>query len=291
MNKVIKSLLVAGLILGLIASAAVATYLTINFNVKVNVPAGKEFNIDLIINDTSGSKYIPNLTTLRISSPKLIRFTAEATDVEGNFSVSISGSATLKSSQRTYRIMMPCMSTLGNARCFRIMSLIPGWDSPITIAPGNYVVSLNISWRDASGSGGLKLKLKLLDLGSPEKECGSPSIKAIGTKPSSTDGWITAKGSTKSYAMLTSEPLRMGACCSINAWVWFFNPSANQKPSEVTIYISDSAGHPIKQESLPLRNTGTYSEVLLTINLPLDRDYLITASSGNINLTTEVECG
>ncbi len=286
----LKPLLIASLIVALIASAALAAYFVINFNIKVNVPTNKEFNIDLIINNSSGSKYLPNLTTLDINSPTLVRFTAKVIGIEGNFSVSISGSATFKSSGRNYRVIMPCMITLGSAKCFRIMSLIPGWDSPLTIAPGNYRVSLKISWKDASGKGYLRLRLKLLNLGSPEKECGSPSIKAVGTKPSSTDGWVKAEGSTKSYAMLTSEPLKEGACCSLNAWVWFFNPLTNTQPSEVTIYINDSAGHLIKQKSIPLRNTGTYSEVLLMINLPSGRNYLITASLGSINLTTEVKC-
>jgi len=290
----LKPLLVAALIAALTASAISTAYLVVNFNIGVNVPTSptsKEFTINLSVDRPSGSEYLGNLTVLMVRSPVMVRFRAEVLGVEGNFSLSLSGSATLESNERIYKVMMPCIAALGGARCFRVMHLIPGWDSPLAIAPGDYRVSLRIGWMDASGSGVLRLRIKLLNLGSPESRCGPPSIKVIGTKPSSTDGWVTAEGSTRSYSMLTSKPVRLGVCCSVNAWVWFFNPAMKQHIKEVTIRISDSAGHLIKQESIQLRHTGTYSEALLSINLSSGMDYVITALSGKANLTAKVRCG
>lgn len=77
---------------------------------------------------------------------------------EGDFAVVVSGVLTL-SGKQNYAIPMPCAIAVGE-QCYRVMVLIPGYDTPMPVEEGIYRVTLNLSWR-ARGSGRFYAKLYL----------------------------------------------------------------------------------------------------------------------------------
>jgi len=277
-------------VLAIIAIAAVssgiAAYVVMNMNVYVNVPSSKVkvVNVNLRINSSEGSTSLKNVTWFYVPSPSKIKFKVETAEVSGNFNLSLSGTALIKAPSRSYRIPMPCIFTL-NATCFRIMSLIPGWDVPMSIEPGNYSLSFNFNWKGASGSGLLKLKVELVNMGSVQ--C-NPLVRVIGTKPSSTKGWTVSNGSTRSYSMLISKPfvMKTEGCCYFDVWIWFFRSNL----SNITLTVR-SSGETVIHTVLPLQPVGVYRETLVQVRLQSPGTYLIEASANNILMTSKVKCG
>ncbi len=119
-------------------------------------------NIDLgVISEGQGSRSFDNIAKLIVrNSSKII---AKASPTQGyassgeNISLIINGEITL-SNNKNYVIQMPCLYSIGG--CYRILVLIPGYDAPMDIDPGEYTVSLKISWT-AQGSGKVDVNLSI----------------------------------------------------------------------------------------------------------------------------------
>jgi len=117
----------------------------------------KVVDIKLDINEREGIKTI-DLGSIKIPSGN-IQVRSKLVSYEGNFSILLNGELILKSDNMTYRILMPCLLSIEES-CYRVMMLIPGYDSPLKIDEGLYEVVLTLRWL-ANGYGIFNLKLYL----------------------------------------------------------------------------------------------------------------------------------
>ncbi|HWQ17419.1 MAG TPA: hypothetical protein VNL13_06285 [Sulfolobales archaeon] len=120
-------------------------------------------NIDLgVISESQGSRSFDNIAKLVVrNSAKIIAKASPTqgyTPVSGNLSLIINAEMTLSSGNKKYVIQMPCLHSIGE--CYRILVLIPGYDAPMDIDPGEYSVSLKINWT-AQGSGNANVNLAI----------------------------------------------------------------------------------------------------------------------------------
>jgi len=114
--------------------------------------------------------------------------------VEKVESLSLSERTRLESSKKTYEVSMPCILVI-DASCPRITMIIPGYDASLTIEPGRYVLTIELSWKEARNGGKVSLML------SPRAYDAS-IISLDYRKPEGTSNWVAAEGSTRSYALL-----------------------------------------------------------------------------------------
>jgi hypothetical protein len=156
-----KNLIMLSLITLLIsASVAIGVKYLLEVNTVgiINVPnMTKVIDIKVDINEYEGEKTF-YLGSLKIPSGN-IQVRAKLINYEGNFTILLNGELTLKSNNITYRILMPCLLSIGES-CYRIMMLIPGYDLPLKIDEGVYEATLELRWL-ASGYGVFNLKLYL----------------------------------------------------------------------------------------------------------------------------------
>ncbi|MEM2217994.1 MAG: hypothetical protein QW731_06410, partial [Thermofilaceae archaeon] len=86
------------------------------------------------------------LGTLKVKSRCALQFkptlVPQVFDEDVNLTVS---GVLLLSGASEYRVTMPCLLSLGEP-CFRVLMLIPGYDAPMDIEPGEYNVTLELSW-------------------------------------------------------------------------------------------------------------------------------------------------
>ncbi len=122
-------------------------------------------NIDLgLVGESEGSKIFDNIAKLVVKNTSRIMVKVSGTpgsmvpDNISNLSLIISGEMILKRGEKQYTIQMPCLYSIGG--CYRILVLIPGYDAPMDIEPGEYSVSLRISWT-AQGKGEARVSLEL----------------------------------------------------------------------------------------------------------------------------------
>ncbi len=293
LNPVIKYVFLSVLVA--VAAAALlvgSSLLRVGVEVNVSVPPPTAVRVNLNVTSQRGEETLPNVTRLKLEEETPIVFRVTDVIFEGNVSLALSGKAILRSvdGSRTYSITMPCMVVRGT-NCFRTMNIILGWDAPITIEPGEYVLTLKLSWFDASGDGKVSFTLEAEEVG----EAGSihnttscaPSIEIVGTKPESAEGWIIANGSTRSFATLVSPPERLSNGCYVTyVWVWFFNG----RPGSVDVkVVGPSSGETVISRNVALVDVGTYEEVLLRITLPPDT-YLLKVSAGDKVFEVGLKC-
>ncbi|AKG38514.1 hypothetical protein MA03_03370 [Infirmifilum uzonense] len=106
------------------------------------------------------------LGTLIFDKPMKVRFKPVIVKADGKAVFSLSGIVELQG-PRHYSIPMPCFYQMGDAQCVRIMMIIPGYDGPILIQPGDYQAKLSIGW-ESTGEATVTLKLVVVPEEEPE---------------------------------------------------------------------------------------------------------------------------
>jgi len=76
--------------------------------------------------------------------------------------VMVDGEAVLTSGGVDYTIHMPCLFTLGEP-CFRVETIIPGYDQPMEVQSGEYLATLRFKWVNASGKGRLYITVDIVE--------------------------------------------------------------------------------------------------------------------------------
>jgi len=76
--------------------------------------------------------------------------------------VMVSGEAVLTGGGVDYTVQMPCLFTLGEP-CFRVETIIPGYDQPMEVQPGEYLATLRFKWVNASGKGRLYITVNIVE--------------------------------------------------------------------------------------------------------------------------------
>lgn len=146
------------LIAVLVLSTVITMEITGDIGVRVvdeTLPSPESFNIELIVERERGEKIV-KLGGLRIPCGNM-QVKSYVIDYEGNLTIVIGGELTLESERFRYRIPMPCLASIGEL-CYRILMLIPGYDTPLKVEEGIYNITLILSW-SAKGSGRLRLRM------------------------------------------------------------------------------------------------------------------------------------
>jgi len=290
--------LIKYLILGVLAAVMAAallimpSLLRVGMEVDASVPSLTAIRVSLDVTSQRGEETSVNVTRLRLKDETPVVFKVSDTVFEGEVNVAINGKVTLRSvdGSRTYNISMPCMVVRGT-NCFRTMNVILGWDAPITIEPGEYILTLKLSWFDASGSGRVGFTLEAVGMRREGISLNSlpctASIDVAGTRPESTEGWITASGSTRSFAALVSPPVRSSSRCYVTyVWIWFFS----EGPGNVSVNVMDpSSGRTLISRDFTLVKVGTYEEILLRLTLP-PGTYLLRIHGGSNVFEAGLKC-
>ena len=273
----VKSYIVVVLAVALVTSGAITTYLFLGGTRSPENSA----NISVRIDSPEGNLTIDNAMKLDLERATSVRINVKVLKVEGLQNFSLSGKALLVSRGHEYTIPMPCMASEG-VSCFRILSLIPGWDIPLQVAPGEYKVKLQISWSKASGIGDVELHVEI------ERGASGcmPSLMVVGAEPKGTKGWLIANGSTRTYSMLISKPFVTENECLYRIWIWYFMGKANN----TLLIIEDSKGNQVIKVSVPLHSKGIYREALLQVELCKGVTYTVYIPKEDGGMSATLNC-
>lgn len=136
-------------------------YIIINIHGTVDVPVQNaiERDLQLFINTTFGSQNI-DLGEVELTKSGCIQLKGFVTSVNGDIKLVLSGKLRLTSINKSYEISMPCLAEI-NESCYRVKTIIPGYDTPLEVASGVYNATLELSWI-AWGNGSFTLRLIVL---------------------------------------------------------------------------------------------------------------------------------
>lgn len=158
-EKFLRIILIVLLVLVAILTVAalyIKDILEVNIKGTVNVKSTViEVNLDIDSREGEktiflGTQYIPKGAI--IVKPQLVGY-------EENFTLTLNGELELTSSSHRYRVLMPCLISIREP-CYRIASIIPGYDESLAIEEGTYNIAFIVKW-NASGTGRFYLKLFL----------------------------------------------------------------------------------------------------------------------------------
>lgn len=118
--------------------------------------------MDLSFDVTSpdGSIVFEDVATITVPEDyPYIRLEPTLLRLDEGLALTLNGRAIMKSpeSGRSYTVNMPCMIAV-EEQCYRIQSILPGYDAPLKVKPGVYTLNIALSWR-AKGRGTLKLRI------------------------------------------------------------------------------------------------------------------------------------
>lgn len=268
MGKIGLPILVLLLLVGPLALAVTVGYLVvIGIEGVVDVSELEEIVVKLDIDTPTGLKKFENIATISVE-PEAIRFRVVEKHVEGNVSIVLNGLAILRGENTTYRIPLPCLLAHGEG-CVRVLMLIPGYDVPLPVEPGTYSVDLELSWT-ASGRGRFLVKLAIERHRAPTER---PEIKVIGVEPENTTGWITARGSTRSYTlMVESNRVKAGddGIGVVKAYAWMFTWEREQVHGVYFNFklVDIATGQVVTELTTEPYRTSMYYKVLVEVKAP-----------------------
>lgn len=219
--------------------------------------------IRLNITVPEGEARYENVTSFLVAPGEAVKISVIESSVEGNVSIALSGVATLKGENESYRIHLPCMVVNG-IPCTRILTLIPGYDTPLHVAPGVYSVDLELEWR-ARGKGRFEARLVI------ERKSSAYTIRVIGVEPESIENWVIAPGSTRSYA-LAVEKTRIETGDDdigvVKAYAWTLSSSTGNTSTIFTFKLVDAEGRVLAKLKTKPFTDDMYHRLLVEIKAP-----------------------
>lgn len=221
-------------------------------------------NVELDISTEKGMKDFGEIALIDIKKPDVLRFKLIDWDIRGLQSLSLSAKVHLVSKGANYSINMPCILCF-NASCTRVTVIIPGYDVPLRIEPGNYSLRLEVYWFEAKHSGKVRLSISM--------RAYNASIISLGYEiPKNTTNWIMAEGSTRSYALLVDKTETLAEVSGYGefiAYVWVFAPF--QEDIKIFKFNMESLETGKVEHHLEIavnKVNGTYSTMLLIKAVP-----------------------
>ena len=184
-----------------------------------------------------------------------------------------------------YSISMPCIAS--TTPCYRVQVVIPGYDQPLRLESGRYNLSLELSWNTEKGEAEAVIAVFI-----EKARCGAREwIKFSYEKPGNTTGWVTAEGSTRSYALLldrvkASPETRSGEGV-FHLYLWVFAPQAASGATKIVVADADT-GAVVLQARAPLARQGSYLAVTATLGLPPGHYQLAASLPGGILLEEKI---
>ena len=131
---------------------------------------GMELHVGEIVKVEAGSGETSlDLGVLRFNSTAFITFKPVLVLKEKSINLTVNGllklnataPATRAGSSKSYTISMPCLLSI-NSACYRVMTLIPGYDAPLRIDEGAYRASLTLNWHSSGEASVLVEKLQIV---------------------------------------------------------------------------------------------------------------------------------
>jgi len=219
---------------------------------------------ELPVNTSSGEITYGNLGVLRTNKELEVLLKPAVKEVEGNLTISLSGEVFLVSDEKTYTIKMPCLMTV-NTSCFRAAVLIPGYDEPLRIQPGEYNITLRLAWSATEGQGVFKLQIVFIT----GKDNGAYILPASGNVD--TGNWTVAEGSTRTYMLLLEKTKVKASNCfgETRVLAWLFSPREIEHADYVFKLINAKTGNVLTVLNVPAIRDGTYYKALVLIKAKL----------------------
>ena len=156
--------IVVSFFLGALSFSALSEDFIFRFVIKGNVDVPKPFigiTLTLNITESKGEKSFKNVAVIDLREARLIKVNIKGA-TEGDVKICLNGFLVLErvSDGKIYTISMPCMY-VKDMKCARVMTIIPGYDTPIKVEAGMYVITLNLYWI-AEGSGKVGLVIDIV---------------------------------------------------------------------------------------------------------------------------------
>jgi len=114
--------------------------------------------LEVEISSVDGVKGFSVIAVINVENVDFLLFRPIDVWTDDLSAIGLSGRMLLVSSNNNYTIDMPCIMRL-NVSCPLITAIIPGYDMPLRIESGRYLVSIELSWSEAKGRGGIYLSL------------------------------------------------------------------------------------------------------------------------------------
>ncbi|MCS7135772.1 MAG: hypothetical protein RMJ14_03350 [Nitrososphaerota archaeon] len=257
-----KFVLTAILIVGIIISLS----LTLLYVGKVFPPTTttlpinpSKLNFEFNIHEGKGTKDFGEIAIIDVGKPDMLKFKLVDWSVEGLQSLSLSIRGDLVSKNANYSIYMPCVLYF-NTSCARVTVIIPGYDVLLRIEPGRYSLRLEAYWTEAKDSGRVRLSIST-------KAYNAAIIHLGYESPQDTSYWITAEGSTRSYAMLVDKVETSAGDSGygeFTTYIWVFAPLQEENKIFKFNIISLETGKVEHHLEIPVeKKNSTYSSMLL----------------------------
>ena len=241
-------------------------------------------NLEVEISSVDGVKEFRNIAMINVEDADSLLFKPIDVKTDGLSSISLSGRVLLVSDNNSYTIDMPCILRL-NVSCPRITAIIPGYDAPLRIEPGRYLLSIELSWREARGHGMIYLSL------SPRAY--DAVIIYLGSyQPENTSSWITAEGSTRSYALLvdkTKTSTGRSGYGKFTIHVWVFEAAGEEYKKFKLELTSLETGKTVAALEVPIKKQGPYYQALLIVKAKPGKYLLKITDPVNLKIELRVE--
>ncbi|GBF09945.1 hypothetical protein apy_16700 [Aeropyrum pernix] len=165
----VKGKLALAIIVALVGAAvlSIAAVTAGQFLVKMRVDVpGAELSPDIIeipldIDKPQGREVLAEVAVLRVYGEGVaVEFKTLEPEVRGSVSLIAGATVTLEGDEGSTVIHMPCILDI-NVGCIRPLAIIPGYDAPLPLNPGEYKVSIEITWSSASGKGEVNLPITI----------------------------------------------------------------------------------------------------------------------------------
>jgi len=116
-------------------------------------------SVEIPVEEPSGGVEYPGIAVVGIRRRIRLHASCRSSGLER---VMVSGEAVLTGGGVDYTVQMPCLFTLGEP-CFRVETIIPGYDQPMEVQPGEYLATLRFKWVNASGKGRLYITVNIVE--------------------------------------------------------------------------------------------------------------------------------
>jgi len=241
-------------------------------------------DLEVEISSVDGLKEFRNIAVINVEGVDSLLFRPIDVRTDDLSSISLSGRVLLVSENNSYKIDMPCILRL-NVSCPRITAIIPGYDAPLRVEPGRYLVSIELSWSEAKGRGGVYLSL------SPRAY--DAIIIYLGSyQPEDTSGWITAEGSTRSYALLvdkTKASTGRSGYGKFTVHIWVFEAAGDEYKKFKLELTSLETRKTMTALEMPVKKQGPYYQALLIVKAKPGEYLLRITSPVSLKIELKVE--
>jgi len=241
-------------------------------------------DLEVEISSVDGLKEFRDIAVINVEDVDSLLFRSIDVRIDGLSSISLSGRVLLVSDNNSYTIDMPCILRL-NVSCPRITAIILGYDAPLRVESGRYLASIELSWSEAKGRGGVYLSL------SPRAY--DAVIIYLGSyQPEDTSGWITAEGFTRSYALLvdkTKASTGRSGYGKFTVHVWVFEAVGEEYGKFRLELTSLETGKIMAVLEVPVKKQGPYYQALLVVKAKPGEYLLRITSPVSLKIELKVE--